>query len=139
MSEIEQKIDEIREMKQKLERLQEAILIYSDAVDAATTQLRQNLGADAIFNAEHARANAETRASPDLKFDPQKIKWIDARDKKDMPYRLATGQNNVGNPDFAAAKELLRSGGGTFRQKDGLSWLLFPDGDAIGVWDYKRR
>ena len=77
-------------------------------------------------------------ASAELPFDTQKINWINATDKKSTPYRLATGQNNVGNVDFAKAKELLKSGGGTFRQKDGLSWLLFPDGDAIGVWDYKK-
>ena len=128
MSEIDKKIDEIREMKQKLERLQEAILIYSDAVDAATTQLRQNLGAE-----------TKPQGSPKLKFDPEKIKWIETLDRNNMPYRLATDQNNVGNADFAEAKELLRSGGGKFSQKDGLSWLLFPDGDAIGVWDYKKR
>jgi len=74
-----------------------------------------------------------------LPFEMQNINWINFTDKKNMPYRLATDQNNIGNSDFTKAKELLKSGGGTFRQKDGLSWLLFPDGDAIGVWDYKQK
>jgi hypothetical protein len=78
-------------------------------------------------------------ASVELPFDMQKIKWVDVKDKKDRPYRLATDQNNVGNTDYAKAKELLKSGGGTWRQKDGLNWLLFPKEDAIGVWDYKKR
>jgi len=127
VSEIAKKMGEIQEMKQRLERVQEAILIYSDAVDAATTQLRQNLGAE-----------TKVEGSPKLKFDTQKIKWTDVIDRNNMPYRLATDQNNVGNADYVEAKELLRSRGGKFSQKDGLSWLLFPDGDAIGVWDYKK-
>lgn len=130
MSEIEKRVDEIREMKQKLEQVQEAILIYSDAVDAATTQLRQNLGAE---------TKAQRPPTVELPFDMQKISWIDTADRNNKPYRLATIQNNIHNPDFAKAKELLKSGGGTFRQKDGLSWLLFPKEDAIGVWDYGKK
>jgi hypothetical protein len=79
------------------------------------------------------------KPSAELPFDMQKINWIDATDRNNRAYRLATMQNNINNEDFQKAKELLKSGGGTFRQKDGLSWLLFPDGDAIGVWDYKKR
>lgn len=79
------------------------------------------------------------QGSPKLKFDAQKIKWVETIDRNNVPYRLATDQNNVGNPDYVKAKELLKSGGGTFRQKDGLSWLLFPKEDAIGVWDYKQK
>ena len=78
-------------------------------------------------------------ASAELPFDTQKIVWIETLDRNNKPYRLATDQNNVGNTDYAKAKELLKSGGGTWRQKDGLNWLLFPKEDAIGVWDYKRR
>jgi hypothetical protein len=78
------------------------------------------------------------KPSVELPFDMQKIKWIDTLDRNNKPYQLATDQNNVGNTDYAKAKELLKSGGGTFRQKDGLSWLLFPKEDAIGVWDYKK-
>ncbi len=79
------------------------------------------------------------KPSAELPFDMQKIKWVETIDRNNVPYRLATDQNNAGNQDFAKAKELLKSGGGTFRQKDGLSWLLFPKEDAIGVWDYKKR
>lgn len=79
------------------------------------------------------------KPSAELPFDMQKINWIDVIDKKKVPYRLATDQNNAGNTDYAKAKQLLKSGGGSFRQKDGLSWLLFPKEDAIGVWDYKKR
>jgi hypothetical protein len=78
-------------------------------------------------------------ASVELPFDADKIKWTDATDRNNRAYRLATIQNNIHNEDFQKAKELLKSGGGTFKQKNGLSWLLFPDGDAIGVWDYKTR
>jgi hypothetical protein len=78
-------------------------------------------------------------ASAEMPIDAQKIKWIDETDRNNRAYRLATDQNNVGNTDYAKAKELLKRGGGTWRQKDGLSWLLFPKEDAVGVWDYRKR
>jgi len=79
-------------------------------------------------------------ATAELPFDMQKIRWIDKIDNSPQrrPYRLATIENNINNKDFQEAKKLLKSGGGTFRQKDGVRWLLFESGDAIGVWDYKK-
>jgi hypothetical protein len=110
------------------------VLTKLEQIDAIVGEIRSHLKGDRKPSAE-----AKPQGSPKLKFDAQKIKWVETLDRNNMPYRLATDQNNVGNADYAEAKELLRSGGGKFSQKDGLSWLLFPDGDAVGVWDYKRR
>lgn len=104
--------------------------------DFVLTKLEQ---IEAVVGEIRGHLKGDKKPSAELPFDMQKINWINAVDKKKVPYRLATDQNNAGNPDYAKAKELLKSGGGTFRQKDGLSWLLFPKEDAIGVWDYKRR
>lgn len=46
------------------EKTREALLIYADAIDAATTQLRQNL-----------EAETKQQGSPALKFDTSKIQW----------------------------------------------------------------
>jgi len=105
--------------------------------DFVLTKLEQ---VEAIVN--EIRAHLKTDKKPEtieLPFDAQKINWIDETDKNNRAYRLATDQNNVGNTDYAKAKELLKRGGGTWRQKDGLSWLLFPKEDAVGVWDYRKR
>lgn len=101
------------------------VLTKLEQIDAIVGEIRSHLKGD----------------KPDftLPFDAQKIVWVDAKDKKGMAYRLATDLNNVGNTDYVKAKQLLKSGGGTWRQKDGLNWLLFPKEDAVGVWDYRKR
>lgn len=103
--------------------------------DYVETKLEQM---EAIIGEIRTHLKGETKKI-ELPFDENKINWTDAVDKKDRPYRMATIQNNLNNVDFQAAKKLLMSGGGQFRQKDGVNWLLFESGDAIGVWDYKKK
>jgi len=67
------------------DKTREALLIFLDAVDAATTQLRQNL-------------SAETKPSPALKFDASKIMWKKAMGDKGE-FEIAEKQANNGNPD----------------------------------------
>lgn len=116
MSEIQKKIDE---MKQKLERVQEAILIYSDAVDAATTQLRQNLGAE-----------TKVEGSPKLKFDAAKIVWKAATGDKG-PFEIAEKKMNDGNTDYIALEKFLENAGGRVTSEGFFIWM-FPKKDAIG-------
>jgi len=56
-------VDRVREMMEKVEHLKEAILIYTDAVDAAVTQLRKNL-------------EQEPKGSPEMP-DMSKLQWRD--------------------------------------------------------------
>ena len=119
MSGIDKKIDEIREMKQKLERLQEAILIYSDAVDAATTQLRQNLGTE-----------TKPQGSPKLKFDTSKIVWKNAEGNRG-PFEIAEKKANDGNPDYNALEQFLENAGGRVTSEGYFVWM-FTDKGAIG-------
>lgn len=111
-------------MFQKLEQIDAVIGSMTEEIEVIKTMIGE------------IHVHLKPSASPELQFDPARINWKDATDKKGNQYKLATQQDNFPNKDWDEAKKLLESGGGSFRQKDGKSWLLFPKGDAIGVWNY---
>jgi len=101
------------------EKTREALLIFADAVDAATTQLRQNLGAE-----------TKPQGSPKLKFDTQKIVWKQATGDRG-PFEIAEKIANDGNPDYIALEQFLESAGGRVTSEGYFIWM-FPSEDAIG-------
>lgn len=94
----------------------EALLIFCDAVDAAVTQLRQNLG-------------APTKQEPRQSFDESKLNWqkIDNPGGKG-PYERC---DESPDPEFANLKRYLeeKKGKATIR---GLFYWIFTNGKAIG-------
>jgi len=101
------------------DKTREALLIYADAMDAATTQLRQNLGAE-----------TKPQGSPKLKFDASKIVWKNAEGDKG-PFEIAEKKANDGNVDYAALEQFLENAGGRVTSEGYFVWM-FTDKGAIG-------
>lgn len=102
-----------------IDKTREALLIYADAIDAATTQLRQNLGAE-----------TKTEGSPKLKFDAAKIVWKAATGDKG-PFEIAEKKANDGNADYVALEKFLENAGGRVTSEGYFIWM-FTGGGAIG-------
>jgi len=107
------------------EKTREALLIYADAIDAATTQLRMNLGAE-----------TKQQGSPALKFDTSKIVWKKAEGNKG-PFEIAEKKMNDGNSDYVALDRFLENAGGRVSSEGYFIWQ-FPKKDAVGRKALKR-
>lgn len=107
------------EVKRFSDKTREALLIYADAIDAATTQLRQNLGAE-----------TKAEGSPKLKFDASKIVWKQATGGRG-PFEIAEKKMNEGNPDYIALEMFLLNAGGRVSSEGWFIWT-FDSQDAIG-------
>lgn len=105
------------------DKTREALLIYADAIDAATTQLRQNLGAE-------TKPIGAMTPSAKLKFDASKIQWKAATGNKG-PFEVAERKANVGNADYTALEQFLEGAGGRVTSEGYFMWT-FTGGDAIG-------
>jgi len=101
------------------DKTREALLIWADAMDAATTQLRQNLGVE-----------TNLQASPKLKFDASKIVWKAATGDRG-PFEIAEKKANDGNPDYIALEQFLENAGGRVTSEGYFIWM-FTDKGAIG-------
>ena len=101
------------------QQLREAISIFADALEAAVTQLRQNL-------------DLETKRAPKVLFDLSKISTRETRGDAG-PFHLAEESANSHCDEFFMVRDYLK-------QRDGYAmyvgsdfvWLM-PDKVALGI------
>jgi hypothetical protein len=113
-------VDRVREMMEKVEHLKEAILIYTDAVDAAVTQLRKNL------ETEGKTREQKRSEMPDM----TKLTWknMPAPGNPKGPFELADDANI---PEHKKMLELISFAGGTLFSGGYIYWV-FDNGVTLG-------
>lgn len=102
--------------------IRDALEIFASALEAAVTQLKQNLG---------VATTREIRPPVDL----AKIRWEEAKSEKG-PYDKATDQFNAGNEEYEKLRKSLEfhEGKMTISTAAGPMFIwLFPDKNAIGM------
>jgi hypothetical protein len=118
----------LEQLAKDVDGISEAIRIYCDAIDAATTQLRKNLGT-APQEFKHSSIPPQSR----LAYDVSKIVWNEARGDKGMfllaiENEQATDENKQ---NFKALIEELRTTRKSIFTKTDIIWLM-RDGLSIG-------
>jgi hypothetical protein len=114
------------------DQIREAILIYCDAIDAASTQLRRNLGGQPFKRAEVPQTEKAKAEKP--KIDAAKItwQWMEAPGNPKGPYQRATLESagSTAGPEFEALLAAIKST--KFYRLEGWQYWLFSDQRTIG-------
>ena len=128
-------------MTERQDQTKEAILLFCDAIDAATTQLRKNLGANPFKNPTIAPKQAPApEVKPSAVFDgtswnPKNMTWTAG----EGPAGKLLVTEDVSNVEFKKCLKLLGEAGGNIygvKEEDGqYHYWSSQRGDKI----YKRR
>lgn len=114
------------------DKIREALLIHCDAIDAATTQLRRNLGGQPFKRAEAPKTEKAKAETP--KIDAAKIiwQWMEAPGNPKGPYQKATleGAGSTAGPEFEALLQAIKTT--KFYTLDGWRYWMFSDQRTIG-------